>query len=193
MNRRLLVLALPLGAAGLAGCDGHAVVPEETVLAEAATLENPRAGLYEQTTEILAAEVPGAPPDQADRLRDDLTGVDKKTAQRCVTEAEAKGGFEKLVRDLTELDSVMKCDFTRFDADAPRVRTRLACSGAENSKAGIDIAGTTTAEGYDITMDLDTSGPKIAGGSMALKMRVTSKRLGDCPPPEAMEPDAGAK
>lgn len=176
-----------LAGAALAACSESAPLPQDEVLAEAGDLASPAPGLYEQTTEILSAEVPGASPAEADRLRDQLTGIGKKTARLCVTEEQAAGGFEQLAREMAEGINAMQCGFTRFEASAPRMNATLACTGADEAKAGLTMAGTTSAQGYDVTMDLDASGPNIAGGSMTMRMRVVSQRVGDCPTPGSAE------
>ncbi|UIP07881.1 DUF3617 domain-containing protein [Erythrobacter sp. SDW2] len=157
------------------------------VLAEAGKLANPGPGLYQQTTEIVSAEVPGAAPEQADRLRDQLSGIEKKSARLCVTEEQAAAGFQQLLKEIADGLNGMECGFTAFEASPPRMNATLACTGAGEAKAGLKMAGTTSADGYDVTMDLDASGPHIAGGSMTMRMKVVSQRTGDCPSPGSTE------
>lgn len=186
MNSRAILTCLMPGAV-LAACSEPAPLTEAEVLAEAGKLESPGPGLYRQTTEILSVEVPGAAPEQADRLRDQLSGIGQKTSRLCVTGQEAAAGFQQLLKDIAEGLNGMECGFTRFEASAPRMNAILACKGDGEARAGLTMAGTTTADGYDVTMDLDASGPRIAGGSMTMRMRVTSERAGDCPTPGSAE------
>ena len=172
----LLVAAMALAAAGC----GEERVTGEDVLARAGTLENPRPGLYETTTEIVSYELPGAHPQEAHRQRTEMENIGKETGQRCVTESEAEAGFEKLLEELVDGINSMDCGFTRFEADAPRVNATLSCDGPLDAEAGAAFAGTTDTEGYDLTMDLSASSRLIAGGSMKMRMKFASKRIGEC-------------
>ena len=162
-------------------------MPEEAVLAEARKLENPGPGLYAVTTELASFDVPGASPEEADRLRDEMAKIDKKTTRLCVTEQQSAAGFQQLLREFAEGLNGMQCGFANFEASAPRMNATLACTGTAGAQAGLTMAGTTSRNGYDVTMDLDASGPQIAGGAMTMRMRVVSKRAGDCPSPGSAE------
>lgn len=185
-SRRAVTMCLSVGLA-LPACSQPAPMTDAEVLAEARKLENPGPGLYQQTTEILSAEVPGAAPEEADRLRDQLSGIEKKSARLCVTEEQAAAGFQLLLKEIAEGLNGMECGFTTFEASPPRMNADLACKGDGQVEAGLNMAGKTSAAGYDVTMDLDARGPQIAGGSMTMRMKVVSKRVGDCPAPGSAE------
>lgn len=186
----LVVRMLAFTALGalLGGCSDKAAIGDDEIMAQARTLTNPAAGLYEETTRILSAEVPGAPPAQADRLRDELSGLKPNTARRCITAEQAGAGFDRVLREMGEGINGMACRFTRFEASAPRMKAFLSCSGPNDAAAGLAMAGTTSAEGFDVTMDLDAQGAGIAGGAMKMRMQVMSRRIGDCPVPGSAEP-----
>ena len=183
----LAVVALALAASGC----GEERVTGEDVLARAGTLENPRPGLYETTTELVSYELPGANPQEADRQRTEAENIGKETGQRCVTEKEAKKGFETLLEEIVDGINSMDCGFTEFEANAPRVNATLKCNGPLDAEAGVTFAGKTNSEGYDLTMDLGASSRLIAGGSMKMRMKFASKRIGDCDgdPMEGVEAD----
>ena len=173
--------AMPLTAASLAvaGC-GEERVSGDEVLTRAETLENPRPGLYETTTELVSYELPGANPQEADRQRTQAQNIGKQTGQQCVTEEQSEAGFEKLLEDIVTGINSMDCGFSNFEASAPRINATLQCDGPLDAKAGVTFAGTTDSEGYDLTMDLGASSRLIAGGSMEMRMKFTSRRIGEC-------------
>jgi hypothetical protein len=163
----------------LASCSDERIADEE-VLARAGTLEDPAPGLYAVTTELDRFEVTGAPPAVADRLRVQSGGVQKSTSQRCVTEKDADKGFEPLLREFAEMQNGLDCGFTRFEADAPRFNAKLTCTGPLDATAAVAFAGETSRQGFDMTMDTEASSRIIAGGTMAMRLRFSSERVGEC-------------
>ena len=168
-----------IAAIALASCSEERIADED-VLARAGTLEDPAPGLYAVTTELLRFEVTGAPPAVADRLREQSGGVQKSTSQRCVTKDDADKGFEPLLREFAEMRNGLDCGFTRFDADAPRFNAKMTCTGPLDATAAVVFAGETSREGFDMTMDTEASSRIIAGGTMAMRLRFTSERVGEC-------------
>lgn len=173
-------LTLFAAAAALAACGEERQLTGEEVLAEARALERPEAGLYTTTTELVEFSVPGLPPDQADRMRTQMSGLSNEAQPYCLTEAEAEKGYEDMLRQIGEAANDMSCTFSRFDADPPRLNAELGCSGAMGISADLAMAGTTTAEGFDLTMDMEARNRLIPGGTMEMRMKIQSDRIGEC-------------
>lgn len=174
--------ALPAlaSAALLAGCGEEKPLTSEQVLTEARSLEKPIPGLYATTTKLVAFEVPGLSPEQADRIRQQMTGLTSEPQPQCLTREQAERGFEDMLREIGEGINEQQCAFTAFDADGSRVSASLSCSGAAGVRAEAKFAGTSKADAFDLTMDLEAANAMIPGGSMTMRFNVKAQRIGDC-------------
>lgn len=132
-----------------------------------------RPGQYEVTTEMLAFEMPNMPPGMADMMKQQQSQNQKSTS--CVTEKdirEAQGG-------LFTGDEKKECSENSVKMSGGRMGGRLVCgSGAETST--MEVAGTYTADGYEVQMTMSAQGAKV-------RSRTVGRRVGDCPAGEAAE------
>jgi hypothetical protein len=180
MNRLLPAAAVFLA---LAGCSEEAKEPRtaDEVIAEASELEKPRAGQYQTAVELIDFSVPGLPAQQAEQMK---SVMGKATAQGntyCLTEQEARKGFEESIRKMTEGSGGMKCDFEDFAVDGGKIVAALTCQGPQGLTAQIDLDGTTSAEASAMHMTMAQKAAMIPGGEMRIEMKMNSKRIGDCP------------
>ncbi|GAA4042242.1 hypothetical protein GCM10022213_10700 [Parerythrobacter jejuensis] len=152
----------------------------DQVLSEARDLDRPTPGLYASTTQLVEFNVPGLPPAQADRFREQLSGLEGEDQPYCLTKEEAKKGFEDMLKTIGEASNGMACGFAKFEVDAPRLVADLSCSGPVGAKADIGFAGETTSESLELDMDMTAEMAVIPGGSMEMRFKVKSQRIGDC-------------
>ncbi len=194
LSLRSLGASAALGASALAftACGEPQELTSDQVLDEAAELERPRAGLYTTTTELVEFSVPGLPPEQADRMRAQMSGLSDEAQPYCLTESEAEKGYEDMLREIGEAAGDMSCSFTRFDADPPRLDAQLGCSGPMGMSAELGMQGTTTAESFDVTMDMEASNRMILGGVMEMTMKIASSRIGECSAQDRATAEAAA-
>ena len=178
-DARRTIAVFALGAITL-GCGEARELTSEDVLAEAQAFDRPRAGLYTTTTQVVDFVVPGLDPAQADRIRTQMTGLSEEQQPYCLTEAEAEQSFETMLRDIGEGVNNMQCSFSRFDADPPQLDAQLGCSGPMGMSADLQMEGTTSAEGFDLTMDMEARNRMIPGGRMKMRMEIQSSRIGEC-------------
>ena len=177
-------------AALLAGC-GDDPMSNEDVLSQARTLDSPMPGLYRTEAELVSFEVPGLPPAQADRFRQQMAGLSSQPQERCVSQREAEKGFEDLLRSIGEGVNGMQCAFERFETDPPQLDALLSCTDTGAIEAEIAFEGTAGAEEMDLTMRMDASSPVIPGNSMKLEFAVAAERLGECP--DGADPEEPAR
>jgi hypothetical protein len=175
---RYLVPALVLALAGC-GQDKQPKTADE-VISEAGKLDRPRAGQYETRVEMLNFSVPGIPPQQAEQLKTMMSRVNAQANSYCLTEEEAKKGFEDSIRKMTEGGGSMKCAFDRFAVNGGKLDAALKCTGPQGLTSAIAIDGTASSESSAMHMTMDQSAAMIPGGKMQMEMRMNSRRTGDC-------------
>jgi hypothetical protein len=152
----------------------------DEVVAEAGKLEQPRAGQYETTTEIVEFNIPGLPAAQAEQMKSMMGNAARQSSSFCLTEEEAAKGFEDSIRKMTEGSDGMKCAFDKFDADGGKLDAAMTCQGPQGMNSEITLDGTAGAEASDMRMAMVQKGSMIPGGEMRMEMRMKSRRTGDC-------------
>ena len=177
-----LIHTAPLAAAillaacgGDADTDGDGEVAAEEAAAEAANLVQPRPGQYSVALELMEFDVPGMPDSAKQQMQQIFSSGLAEGNTFCMTEADtAKNGAEQMVRNLAESD----CTMNTFNVTGGTVAAEMQCldNGAAST---VKIDGQMSAEGSTMTMERAGDVPNV--GKTRMKMKVTSKRIGDCP------------
>ncbi|HEX2793119.1 MAG TPA: DUF3617 domain-containing protein [Croceicoccus sp.] len=162
------------GAAADAPVDLPSGMSEADIATQMKNAVRPRPGQYESTAELVSLEIPGVPQAEAAQMKAMMRQSFGKTSSRCLTQAEAEKGFEELARSSQE-----GCRMDSFTADGARFAGRMICDTAD-AKGTVTMSGTGTETGSQMTMEMDMRSPGLPGGSMAMEMRVASRRTGDC-------------
>lgn len=174
---------LPLTAAillaacgGDADADGDGNVSGEEIAAEAAGMVQPRPGQYTATLELLEFDVPGMPESAKQQMQEIFASGLAEGNSFCMTEADAaENGPEQMVKNLAESD----CTMNAFNVSGNTVVADMQCPGQGGAGASkVHMEGQMTAESSTMTMDMSQEMPNV--GATTMKMRVTSKRTGDC-------------
>lgn len=182
MNRTLIAAAVLAGSTMLAACGKEPAAPRtaDEVIAEAGKLEQPRPGRYETTVDLIDFTVPGLPKEQANAMKSMMGQASQEASSYCLTEAEARKGFEESIRKMTEGTGQMSCDFDRFAVDGGTLDAALTCSGPQGMTSEIALDGTASAEASAMHMTMVQKAAMIPGGEMRVEMRMNSRRVGDC-------------
>lgn len=169
-----LVLALTAcgdGAESPSGSDGVSPTRAQ-VASRARDFVRPEPGLYRSTVEVLEVDIPGAPPQMAEMIRE--SGQTGQTNQYCVTPADVEKGFEEAVRKSQRGD----CDYQRFDVDGGKIEAAMTCIEAGRSvNLTLSGSGDSTSSDMSMTMKLDMAGM----GEGTIRARSRSERIGECP------------
>lgn len=147
----------------------------EDVKQEAAQLDRPEPGQYQQSIEITRFEVPGMPPEAADQMKQMMTA--KQDTTICLTKADTERGYRDMFKDMGKGD---ECSYSRFDVDGGRIDAQMDCKSAQEGSATIKISGTVAPSGSDVTVAMDMQGGQQPMGSMKMTMHMTTRRVGDC-------------
>jgi len=174
--------ALPLAAAMfLAACgdnnadaDGDGKLSGEEVAEEAGDLVQPRPGQYRSTVEVLEFDAPGM-PEGAKQQMEQIFASGMQGSTFCMTEADtAKNGPEQMVKNLAQSN----CEMKNFNVSGGTVVAEMQCPSQGGGASTVKMEGQMSAEGSTMTMDMKQDMPQL--GSVNMKMRVTSERIGDC-------------
>jgi len=178
-----LIHTVPLAAAillaacggGEADADGDGEISSAELAAEAEGLVQPRPGQYSAKLELLEFDAPGMPAEAKEQMQQIFASGLSDGNSFCMTEADvAENGPEKMVENLAEGD----CTMNSFNVSGGTVVADMQCPGPSGATSKVHMEGTMTAEGSTMTMDMRQD---IAGmGATTMKMRVTSRRTGDC-------------
>lgn len=147
-------------------------VPRETVIARAADAIRPQPGLYRSTTEITEFDIPDAPPQVKEMMRD--RGMSRQSTEYCLTPADVEKGFEESVRKSQQGD----CDYKRFDVAGGTIEAAMTCR-QDGRTVDLTLSGRGTRTSSDMAMTMQTDmGPM---GKGTIRARTKSERIGDCP------------
>ena len=176
MNRGVtLAIAGLLALAGCGNADGEK--SPQDVVREAGKSEKPLPGLYETAVNVLAYDIPGASPQDADRMRHMMTGLQSQVSRFCLKASDVDKGFEEMIRRAAEGN----CTFRKFDAQANSVSAQMTCDLGKQAEASINLEGQTGAERSRMVMEIDQFAPDVPGGKVFTRMEVVNRRVGDCP------------
>lgn len=169
-------------AVALSACGEEAKTPKsaDEVIAEAGEMERPRPGQYETKVAMLDFSIPGLPTQQAEKLKAMMGNAGAQSSSFCLTEADAAKGFEEQVRKMGQGRGGLECAFDEFDVDDSVLAAQMTCEGPQGMDAVMKIDGTTSATSTSMTMDMSQKAPMIPGGEMRMKMKMDSRRTGDC-------------
>jgi hypothetical protein len=175
------VLATTLGLAlvlPLAGCDKPDKGPKtlDQAKAEAAQLSRPAPGQYRQTTKITRFEVPGAPPQMAERMKQMMGGTGQ-TATYCLSKADAEKGFEEMFKNVGKGE----CRYDRFDATSGTIDAIMVCKTGPSSTAKMAMNGTVSTTGSSVKVDVEQTGGSGPMDNAKIGMDISSERISDCP------------
>lgn len=186
-----IAITTALGAAlVLAGCGGGAeeegagngagITPEQAAAAMEDAIEA-RPGQYETQVEIndiAMPDIPGMGEAEMAQMREMLSSGHNTTSTFCLTPEEAAQGPRRMVQEMTEAD----CTFASFDMSGGNLSAEMQCRNPQGLNGAYALDGTMTPESSDMTMRIDQAMPGVAGGGrMEMEMRVTSRRIGECP------------
>ncbi|MBE5074133.1 DUF3617 domain-containing protein [Erythrobacteraceae bacterium E2-1 Yellow Sea] len=182
MRIRTIYLATPLAAIslGLAACgsaddqsagSGDSISVEEAAERAKASGVKPEPGQYRVTMEVLEVDIPGAPPQAVQMMREMMGG---QSHQYCLTQEDVDKGFEEMARQSQDGD----CTFERFDMDGGDLDAKMVCTQDGQGSVTMNLKGTGGATRSD--MDMLMEGNMGGMGKSTIHMRATHERIGDC-------------
>jgi len=128
-------------------------------------------GLWESKVTIQEMNIPGLPPQYADKIKQSMTAHRERTAKHCITEADVK----KPKEDFFGADK--SCKYNHFTMGGGKIDIAMSCS-EEGTTQTTMLAGSYTPTTYSLDMSSSGSGGQQNG--MTMKMHVDAQRAGEC-------------
>lgn len=164
------ILLLAACSGGNTDADGNGEISAKEVAAKAkAEMPKPQAGLYKTTVTMTGLDIPGLPPE----MKGHGAGM-TTTTEDCMTQAEVDKGFEELVKQGQDGE----CTYERFDLADGKLDAVMNCK-ADGRIARMEMAGTTTTTGADLTAKMAMEFDGAGKGTMSFSAK--HERIGDCP------------
>lgn len=175
----LIACALPLAACTEAGqpeVDArNASVEEVAEKVRTATGEEMfvRPGKWQSKVTIEDVSMPGVPPEMAERMKAMVAQHGKQPSEHCLTKENARRPKEEFFAGKNDA-----CRYDRFQMGDGKIDAKMRCQ-ASGATQIMEMDGTYSPESYTMRMATRSDGAGRAGG-MQMKMRVESKRIGEC-------------
>ncbi|HEY5722091.1 MAG TPA: DUF3617 domain-containing protein [Allosphingosinicella sp.] len=160
-------MLLGLAACGSGGSDGNG----SSASSGGATQLEP--GLWEMKMELVDVKGPGIPAGAAAQMKQQLARV----TTDCMTPEEAKGPRS----DMFTKGQAANCKQDDFSWSGGKIHGVMTCGGAGpggEGKVTMTMDGQYGGESIEMTMKTKT---EAEGGSMDMDMKITGRRVGECP------------
>jgi len=178
MRPIILLAASTLALAGCGSSSADADGDGKISMAEAATKSKevikPQPGKYRNTVHLLDLQLPGAPKEVQDMMKQ-MMGKEPKTTEYCLTKEEAEKGFEEMARRSQNDED---CSFEKFDAAGGTIDAIMNCEAKGKGSARMTLQGTGSPTKSEMTMTIDAKSPD--GRAMQMTMKSNQERIGDC-------------
>ena len=177
------VLYIVAAAAALAACNKSPTVnaknatPEEVakkVEASGADANMVRPGLWQSKVTIEKFEIPGMPPEMAQKMKSVMAQGQVHDSQTCLTAEDVKKPKEDF---FTGKNS--ECRYDHFTMGGGRIDAMMHC-GKEGHGQTMRMAGTYSSDAYQMQMATEAQTGDEGMGAMQMQMRVEFKRIGEC-------------
>ena len=126
-------------------------------------------GEWEMKTEVVNVSAPGMPPQVAAQMKQPA-----QVTRDCMTPEEAKGPKG----DMFAGNKAANCTQNDFNWSGGKIHGVLTCTAGNQGKVTMTMDGSYGAQNIDMTMNTKS---EAQGMVMDMEMRVTGRRIGECP------------
>lgn len=177
------ILIAIIGAAVLGACNKSPKVDEKNAtpaevaqkVQETGADQNiVRPGLWHSKVTIEKFDMPGIPPEMAGRMKSMMAENQAHDFQTCLTPEDVQKPKEDFFAGKNN-----ECRYEHFTMGGGRIDALMHC-GKEAGASTMRMAGTYSADSYQMQMatEVETSDDAVHG--MQMQMRVEAKRVGEC-------------
>ena len=130
-------------------------------------------GKWQSKVTVLDVDMPGMPPQFAQRMKETIGKVQAATTETCLTEADVKKPKEDFFAGRNK-----NCRYDHFTMSGGTIDAVMNCKAEQGGTMTMTVKGTYSSDSYDATMAMDMAGGRQGG--MHMKSRIESHRLGQC-------------
>ena len=184
---RISAIAIGFGMLALAGCNKSPQVHEENAsvedvaakVREASGGQFIRAGEWKSTSAIEEMSVPGMSAEEGARMKEVMAKAGSHEFTTCLTEEDVKQPEGKF---FTGND---QCRYDHFTMSRGKIDAAMRCQSPQGGTQVMTMAGTYSPDSYQMRMEMKGAAAPGAAGGMTMRMRISSKRVGECKAPAA--------
>lgn len=150
------------------------------------TFVNP--GKWQSKVTIEEFEVPGMPPEMAQRMKATMAKFQERGFETCLTKEEARRPKEDFFTGKND-----RCRYDHFTMGDGKIDAQMRCGGEGGGTQVMAMIGTYAPDSYDMRMAMTREGGPPASAGTTMKMRIKARRLGECTGNEinAKKPEIG--
>lgn len=134
----------------------------------------PQPGKYRTTAELVAFEIPGAPPQMAEMMRSAFAEGAIEASESCLTPEQASVSREEMLKNMAESN----CTVSTFEMNGGQFNAALSCPTGQGMSGEVTMTGTMTETGSDVQTSFKTQIPQA--GEATIRMHMVSERIGEC-------------
>ena len=170
-------------AGALAACNKSPQVNEKNAsVAEVAQKVRERAGdqsvirpgLWQSKVTIDQFDVPGMPPEMAQRMKTMMAERQEHSFETCLTAEDVKRPKEDFFAGKNN-----ECRYEHFTMDGGKIDAAMQCGKGDSSQT-MQMAGTYSPDSYQMQTSMKMAAGQGPEAGMSMKMRVEARRIGAC-------------
>lgn len=134
----------------------------------------PQPGKYRTTAELVAFDIPGAPPEMAEMMRGAFAQGAMEASKSCLTPEQASTSREEMLKNMAESN----CTVTQFEMSGGAFDAALSCPTGQGMSGEVTMTGTMSETGSDVQTSFKTQVPQV--GEATIRMHMVTERIGEC-------------
>jgi hypothetical protein len=133
-----------------------------------------RPGLWQSKVTIDQFDIPGMPPDMAQRMKTMMAEKQEHGFQTCLTQEDVKRPKEDFFAGKNN-----ECRYEHFTMGGGKIDALMHC-GDKHGSQEMQMAGTYSPDSYQMQTSMKVQAEGTGQGAMQMKMRVEAQRVGEC-------------
>ncbi|MGH6729538.1 MAG: DUF3617 domain-containing protein [Sphingomicrobium sp.] len=170
MGRRAFLIA---AITALAACDSSPGTSERDGSTSKSLIAP---GAWQSTITIEAFDIPGMPAEAITRMKSAIVQTQQHEFTTCLTPADARRPEGRFFTGNAQ------CRYDQFAMDGGKIRAAMRCPSGEGMTQVMTMQGTYTRDHYVVRLTMRGEGVSPPVSAMRMRMRVDSRRIGECPP-----------
>jgi hypothetical protein len=131
-------------------------------------------GLWQSKVTIDQFDVPGMPPEMAQRMKSMMAERQEHNFETCLTPEDVKKPKEDFFAGKNN-----ECRYEHFTMGGGKIDAAMHCGGKDGGSV-MQMAGTYSPDSYHMQTAMEVNGAGAAEGGMSMKMHIDSQRVGEC-------------